>query len=181
MDLHTIEMDPAEAEVKYHEYRAAVDQRHDAEDEAIAKGYRELARGNRLISLRKTMRAGGTVPVDFTIWYEGKLHEHQVRVPRLAVIRADAKVVYCDGIRDTGGVTFRMDRWGDSRARRRRVACRIRHSRPSGTAPTRSPRWCPWFRRPASARRADPLPRALRGRVAPRAPEGSGAATSHRR
>lgn len=121
MDLHTIEMDPAEAEVKYHEYRAAVDQRHDAEDEAIAKGYRELARGNRLISLRKTMRAGGTVPVDFTIWYEGKLHEHQVRVPRLAVIRADAKVVYCDGIRDTGGVTFRMDRWGDSRARRRRV------------------------------------------------------------
>lgn len=85
MDLQTITM-PGETEAEqrnsarkaFLEYRHAVRERHNKEDEQIMRGYRELSRGRQLIHLTDTIKAGG---VD------------DRGLPRLAVIRADA--IYC--------------------------------------------------------------------------------------
>jgi hypothetical protein len=59
MELATIELDVDEAKERYKEYSAAVKRRHDDEDAAIAAGYKALAEGKSLISLRGTIAAGG--------------------------------------------------------------------------------------------------------------------------
>lgn len=118
MDLATITMDPAEAEAKFEEYRAAVKERHDAEDEAIMKGFQRLARGDRLLSLRATMKAGGTELAQHTSW-NGTVE--RVRLPKLAVIRADSDMAYCSGVTRDRGATFYMDRNPHHNATRRQT------------------------------------------------------------
>lgn len=78
MDLSTITMERNEARQKFLEYRHAVRERHDQEDEAIMRGYRALSRGQQVIHLSDTIKAGGLDD-------EG--------LPKLAVMQAD--LVWC--------------------------------------------------------------------------------------
>lgn len=80
MNLSTIEMTREEAETALTEWGDAVKaQKCTAEDEAIAAGYAELAKGNKLIALSDTIRAGG---------------EDERGRPRLAVAPAMSSVAY---------------------------------------------------------------------------------------
>lgn len=92
MDLagSTLEMDREQAREAYLDYAEAVKRRHDAEDAAIAKGYKALAEGKRLINLRDAMRRGGV--------------DDRGR-PRLAVAPALAEWVWMARSR-TGAVSF---------------------------------------------------------------------------
>lgn len=75
MDLATITIEPDEAKARLAEYEKALRDDRNAEDEAIAMGYRAAARGLPVIQLSKCMDRGG--------WFPNGL-------PRLAVVRADA-------------------------------------------------------------------------------------------
>ncbi len=75
MNLTTIDIPVGEAKARLAEYQAAVREERNAEDEAIAAGYRAAARGLPIIRLSEAVEAGG--------WFEDGL-------PRIAVIRADA-------------------------------------------------------------------------------------------
>lgn len=79
MNIDTLTMPRAEARAAFLEYRAAVQARHSAEDEAIMLGYRALARGQQVIDLHDALRGAGL--------------DEQGR-PRLAIVRADAEVCY---------------------------------------------------------------------------------------
>ena len=87
MELATIEMPKAEARKAFLEYRRAVRERHNAEDEMIMRGYRALSQGHQVINLLDVMKAGG---------------EDDLGRPRLAIARADEKRVV-------------MHRWADGR------------------------------------------------------------------
>lgn len=121
MDLPTITMDRAEARKRFLEYRRAVKERHDAEDEAIMRGYKALATGKAVIRLSEAISAAG---VD------------ERGLPRLAAMRADQQ--WCHVQRDTSGaVTFvNANRW--PKARETRNVLRF----PAGTLP-RAP-WGEW-------------------------------------
>ena len=58
MNVATIAMDRGEAREAYKAYRASVRERHSAEDEAIMRGYKELAAGHQVLNL-----IGGKVPL----------------------------------------------------------------------------------------------------------------------
>lgn len=75
MELATIEIPVEEAKARLVEYEAALRHERNAEDEAIAAGYRAAARGLPIIRLSQVIEAGG--------WFESGL-------PRIAVVRADA-------------------------------------------------------------------------------------------
>src|SRR5262245_56044223 len=100
MDLATISMDRNEARKAFLEYRRAVRARHDAEDEAIMRGYRELANGRQLLKLSETIRAGG--------------FDERVSMPRLAICRADAEWVegWLTGDRQITYTYPGTSRWG---------------------------------------------------------------------
>lgn len=106
MNLATIEMDRNVARRAFLDYRAAVRERHDEEDRAIMTGYRALSRGQQLIRLSDTLRAGGTETKTIRV---GRSTE-TVIVPRLAVARADARVVFTAGVDRTGGCLITADR-----------------------------------------------------------------------
>lgn len=76
MNLATIEIPVDEAKERLAEYEAAVRQDRNAEDEAIAAGYRAAARGLPIIRLSQAIADGG--------WFDDGL-------PRIAVVRADAQ------------------------------------------------------------------------------------------
>jgi hypothetical protein len=77
VELDTIGIDPEEARVKLAEYQQALrGGRGNPEDQAIAAGYAAIAAGRPLISLQRTITAGG--------WHPNGL-------PRIAVIGAEAK------------------------------------------------------------------------------------------
>jgi hypothetical protein len=76
MDLSTVEIDREEARARLAEYEQAAREERNAEDEAIAAGYRAAARGLPVISLQRTITAGG--------WHDNGF-------PRIAVIRAGAQ------------------------------------------------------------------------------------------
>lgn len=78
MNLDTIVIDPEEARARADEYAAAARETRDAEDAAMAQGYRAAARGLPIIQLSTVMAAGGTFD-------DG--------LPRLAIARATAKTV----------------------------------------------------------------------------------------
>ena len=59
MEMPTIEMPRAEARKLFLEYRHAVRERHNAEDEMIMRGYRALSQGHQVINLLDVMKAGG--------------------------------------------------------------------------------------------------------------------------
>lgn len=106
MDLALIEMDTTLARQKAAEYHRAVRERraqeadevarrHAEEDHAMLRGYRELARGRRLIRLSDTLLRGGTVRVPH-VWnhYDPTQRtfvgaEGDAVLPALAVMRAD--------------------------------------------------------------------------------------------
>jgi hypothetical protein len=105
MQLATIEMSKTEARKAFLEYRRSVRERHDAEDEQIMRGYRALASGHQLIRLSETLRAGGTEERRVTIRnWQNERELLDVRVPKLAVARADMKMAYTAGIGREGGL-----------------------------------------------------------------------------
>jgi hypothetical protein len=111
MQLETITEDPHVARRKFLEYRNAVRDRHDKEDQEIMRGYRALSQGQQLIRLTDTIRAGGTTTVDFRQrgFRDGKHGNHAYRtaVPALAVARAEAEYCWTFGIDAKGSVEMR--------------------------------------------------------------------------
>lgn len=79
MDLAPLEISEEEAKEKLVEYEAALRVERNAEDEAIAMGYRAAARGLQIIRLSACMDAAGG--------FDNGL-------PRLAVARPDARVCW---------------------------------------------------------------------------------------
>lgn len=79
--MHVVTMDESRDVVrqKYAEYLRAVKERHSAEYEALKNGYRELLKGRQVIDIVSTMKNAG---VD------------QLNRPRLAIVRADAKLCW---------------------------------------------------------------------------------------
>lgn len=89
MDLAVLgtDVDPNDARRLFLEYRNAVRQNWTEADEALMRGYRELSRGRRLISMKQTMRQGGF---------------DEQGLPRLAVARADRDRAYTEPITSDG-------------------------------------------------------------------------------
>lgn len=79
MDLQALEISPDEAVGKLAEYEEVLRTERRAEDAAIAAAYRAAARGLPVISLPRTVAAGGF---------------HDNGLPRLAVVRASIQVCY---------------------------------------------------------------------------------------
>jgi hypothetical protein len=100
MDIATIEIPVEEAKARLAEYEESLKTDRNAEDEAIAMGYRAAARGLPVIQLSKCMDRGG--------WFDNGM-------PRLAVARADA--TECHVTVQSGG--HNPDRWGLTFADRR--------------------------------------------------------------
>lgn len=108
MELATIDMPVEEAQQRFEEYRAAVRERHDEEDEQIMRGYRTLAKGQQVLNLPQTLRAGGINVQTFRgRWGRGSVDVH---LPRLAVARANRTTVWTYGIRDDGSCTMQTKR-----------------------------------------------------------------------
>lgn len=115
MDLKSIEMDRTEAKRAFIEYKNAVHERHDAEDEEIMRGYRELARGRQVLHLTQTIAAAGA---------------DELGRPKLACLRACAEWCWLE-VRSNGGVVFMEERWRP-RAKARSIELQ------AGTLPARS-------------------------------------------
>lgn len=81
MNVPTITMPPALAKEKLRAYRSELHHQADDVYRAAADGYKMLAEGIPLIDLNAAILAGGFFDIKF---------------PRLAVARADRKVVRCD-------------------------------------------------------------------------------------
>lgn len=113
MELAPIEMPRQEARQAFLEYRRAVRERHNAEDEMIMRGYRALSQGKQVINLLDVMKGAGADD-------KGR--------PKLAVARADLKRV---GLQrwPGGGFTFDMP----EKLQQSRSAHRV--SFPTGTLP----------------------------------------------
>lgn len=122
MDLHTIDMDRAEARKLYLEYRAAVRDRQDAEMAEIMRGYKALAQGHQVIDIVATIKGGGTV-VGPRRWEATK-----PLLPALAVMRADQPWCYVETSRD-GSVRFTNGHVRDIAHNARRNVVRL----PAGT------------------------------------------------
>lgn len=70
-------------------------------DTEMARAYKQLADGVTLLRLAETIRAGGLVERP-TGWGKG----YTAALPKLAVVRADARRVYTLGVTRAGTVTF---------------------------------------------------------------------------
>jgi hypothetical protein len=79
MDLTPLDISVEEAHEKLDEYQRSPVTERTAEDEAIAAGYRAAARGLPVISLPRTIAAGGF---------------HSSGLPKMAVIGAEARVCF---------------------------------------------------------------------------------------
>lgn len=123
MDLNIVTEDRKTAREKFLAYRAEVRRSGNAEDAAIMRGYREVAKGNAVISLTAALRTGGRLPNG---------------LPRLAVCRADATRCWLGSCWVDGRVRFVTKRarvWGTpepSRGPNNRVDVR---DFPKGTLP----------------------------------------------
>jgi hypothetical protein len=108
MELATIDMPVEEAQSAFEEYRAAVRERHNEEDAAIMRGYRVLARGQQVLRLSSTVRAGDVEEKVF----RGRWSRNTVTVtlPRLAVARANRTEVWTYGIDERGTCTMQTKR-----------------------------------------------------------------------
>lgn len=140
MELATIEMNKGKAREAFLDYRRAVLEGGGAEDEQIMRGYRELAKGRRLINLRETLRAGGTTEISVPPRWRPGGPPRPVRVPALAVARADATYCWTFGVGSTGSVELRGKRELHIRNRRDRLIL------PVGTfddGPELYPEWIP--------------------------------------
>lgn len=81
MDLGTIEITPEEAAERVKEYESVLESERSAEDAALLQAYRAAKRGLPVISLSRAFDIGGF---------------HDNGLPRLAIVRADAKQVWVD-------------------------------------------------------------------------------------
>ena len=108
-----VKMGAYEARAAFLEYRDAVRKQHSKDDEALMRTYGTIAKHRRVIDLVATMRQAGV--------------DSQGR-PKLAIIRADGEIVFCD-VWANGAARFSLDRWSNDRATRRYVAL------PGGTFP----------------------------------------------
>lgn len=109
MDLATIEMPIDEAQQAFEEYRAAVRERHNEEDEQIMRGYRVLAKGKQVLNLPKTLKAGGTDTITVSKrWSRNETID--VTVPRLAIARASRTTVWTNGIDHRGSCRMQTKR-----------------------------------------------------------------------
>lgn len=79
MNLETVVIDPGEASQRLAEYENVIAAERTAEDRAIAAGYRAAARGLGVVSLRRTIAAGG--------WHDNGL-------PKIAVVAATAQICF---------------------------------------------------------------------------------------
>lgn len=137
MELPLIDVPQAQARQAAADYLKAVRQRHSDEDQAILRGYRELARGRRLLQLSAAIRAGGydTVTVRWqNRWGDREWREDVVTVPRLAVARADATRVWSQGVNSEGECEIRTQRELSPNNRRDRMTLR-------GLEPTEVASW----------------------------------------
>jgi hypothetical protein len=142
MELDTVTMDRDAARRAFLDYRREVreartkaldeaQRRQLADDEAIMSGYRVLMRGRQVLRLSSTLASGGYTSRTGTApaWAASERRKLQ-RVPRLAIMRADAEFAYTMGVEDDGSVIFTdeptwlPDRW-----------VRKRRTLPSGTFP----------------------------------------------
>lgn len=128
LEATTIELEKTAARDALRQYRAEVKaaaerSRTDADrelaeiDAAIMRGYRELARGNRLLKLSETISEGGTRAIEVvgSRWTDpGNARvEGTVLAPALAICRADARQCWTRPLkpREGGGFTFQADGW----------------------------------------------------------------------
>lgn len=81
MNVPTITMDPDQAKAKLKAYRRELHHGADETYQAAADGYKALAQGLPLIDINQAIEAGGFFPEGY---------------PRLAIARADRKVVRCE-------------------------------------------------------------------------------------
>lgn len=130
MNLSTIDMPKDKARQAFLDYRRAVRERHNAEDEQIMRGYRVLANGGQLIRLSEVMRAGGARPFTYR-----RFRSTQTRlVPNLAVCRASATMCWTGGIDEGGKVEMRGKREISHHNRRDRIYVDGLEEPPEGTA-----------------------------------------------
>jgi hypothetical protein len=147
MDFPTIEMEAVDAAEALRDYRRALKERpqqsrDEAErelaviDAAVMRGYRELARGRRLVELSKVVADGGTMDAEYQ-WtrYTDSGYVTDTRtvvMPRLAICRADSRFVFSRGVTTTGAVVFNA---GGSQRKGDTVEL------PDGTFPAASTSW----------------------------------------
>lgn len=110
MNVPTIDMPKTEARERFLEYKRAVEERHDDELEVLMDGYRELARGRQLVQVDEAIRQGGV--------------QLSVRLPRLAICRADARWCYAY-VSGRAAVVFTMDHLRRDQGRNTRRRLRI--------------------------------------------------------
>jgi len=104
MELATITMERPKARKAFLDYRRAVRARHDDEDAEIMRGYRALSQGHQLLHLSETISAGGFRTMSYVRW--GPNDEVVNLLPRLAIVRADARFCLTAGIERDGSVRF---------------------------------------------------------------------------
>lgn len=137
MDLATLDVPREEAREAFLEYRQAVREpaRHRLNeatadylelDTAVMRGYKAIASGKTVIHRAQSIAAGGTEVRTGRIW-NGERVERVV--PKIAVIRADARSVYTTGVRRDGSFQFcaNADTWSQRKANWERF--------PAGTFP----------------------------------------------
>ncbi len=111
MKLATVTEDPHVARRAFLDYRRAVRERANEEDEQLMRGYRALAQGKVLLNLAETMRQGGLEEKwdKVTRWRRERSVEldRMVLVPRLAVCRASARFAYTNGVMGGGQLRIR--------------------------------------------------------------------------
>lgn len=97
MNLQTIDMDRRAAQSAVRAYRSAIRSSvgPDPRDVAALRGYRQLARGRRLMVLGDVFRAAGLAEFVWTPWNGAQSRAGDV--PRLAVCDATAHVCFYDG------------------------------------------------------------------------------------
>ncbi len=122
MDVQTITMNKNAAAAEFAKYKAAVQERSDAETKAIIAGYKQLSKGRVVLNLAAVMRQAGL--------------DHLSR-PRLAICRADAKDCFCR-VSNNGRAEFTMDDWPRWNATRRIIIL------PAGTFSTGKNRHEQW-------------------------------------
>jgi len=110
MDIQTITMPEKDARLAYHAYRNAVRQRHNEEDAAIMRGYRELLKGKRILNLHEVFRDAEC---------DGKGR------PKLAICRADQKRVWFRRWNAACNFVWSDSRWGDMGRMTKRTGLRV--------------------------------------------------------
>ncbi len=146
MQLPTIEMKKQEAREAFLDYRHAVRERHNAEDEALMRIYRHVSQGKMVLNIFEAIHAGGD---------DAKM------LPRLAFVRADSKEVFVcrnpNGSAEFVAEQSYFTNWGRTYGQRDQKLLLPEHSLPERILDEALPS------RPLSARAVAPvIPPALR-------------------